>query len=295
MDAPLLKKVRIKINNYNSPQKRRAISSVYPHLSPAITKIKRLGRDLKNYCLHGQPFRKRAFFDHVLARHSSPLFRKLGNSDPKLQINKIHNLKLAINKLDGIVIPPGKTFSLWHHLGKATSKNGYMEGMVISNGKVSAGVGGGLCQLSNFLFWILLHCDVKIIERHHHSVDTFPDSGRTIPFGAGATIFCNYLDLKLKNISKEPLQIKLWLTDSQLKGQILSVKNKEIKFHLQEKNHYFIKNGLEYFRYNEIWREKHVQGIKITEEKIVENFAPVKYEVSEKYLKDNAFRVIDIN
>ena len=167
--------------------------------------------------------------------------------------------------------------------------------MVISNGEVSEAVGGGLCQLSNFLFWILLHCDVEIVERYHHSVDVFPDSGRTVPFAAGATIFSNYIDLKIKNTSKQPLQIKLWLTESQLKGQILSTKHEKIKSHIFEKNHFFIKNKDQYFRYNEIWREKLLNGNKLGKEKIIENFAPVKYCIDENYIKERNLSLIRID
>lgn len=294
MDSVLLKKIKAKVTQYNTPNKRRAISSKYPFLSPYTVLLKRLVRNTKNYFLHGLPFKKEAPLPCVVARHSSPLYRKLGESDPNLQINKVHNLQLAIKALDGIVIPPGKTFSFWHHIGSTNTKKGYVKGMILSNGNVSEGIGGGLCQLSNFLFWILLHCDVEIIERYHHSVDTFPDSGRTIPFGGGATIFCNYIDLKIKNISKYPLQIKLWLTDNQLKGQILSNKNSETKFHIVEKNHFFIKNKNQYFRYNEIWREKYINGEKIDEEKITENFAPVRYDINEDYVKNNNLTVVSI-
>ena len=51
----------------------------------------------------------------------------------------------------------------------------------------------------------------------------FPDSGRVLPFGSGATCFYNFLDLKVKTFCA-PLQIKI-MTDTHLKGQLLSEKN----------------------------------------------------------------------
>jgi vancomycin resistance protein VanW len=231
-------------------------------------------------------------FPHVIARHSSLLFRKLGQTDRRLQENKIVNLRQAIRKLDGLVIPPGKIFSLWHQVGKPLEADGYVSGMVLSNGKVSEDIGGGLCQLSNFLFWIFLHADIKIVERYHHSVDVFPDEGRVLPFGSGATIFYNYLDLKIQNISAQPLQLKVWLTDSQLKGQLLCPQPEQRKFHIIEKDHCFIKHGEEYFRFNEIWRQTLVEGSVVAEEKIVTNFAPVVYPVDEQYLRERQYRVL---
>ena len=133
-----------------------------------------------------------------------------------------------------------------------------------------------------------------MVERYHHSVDAFPDFGRTLPFGSGATILCNYIDLQLKNISTQPLQIKLWLTDTCLKGQILSDRPAEVKFHLAEKNHYFIKKGIKYFRFNEIYREVYKMGVKIKEEKLFTNFAPVVYPVDEQYIKDRNYDLITL-
>jgi vancomycin resistance protein VanW len=278
------------ITQYESP-KRKAISSRYPLLLKPAVFVKRSVRKFKNQITLSR-LKKGTYLSHVIARHSSPLMRKLGDSDMRLQRNKITNLRIAIQKLDGIVIPPGKTFSLWHAVGSVTKRKGYVNGMLLSNGRVAEGLGGGLCQLSNFLFWILLHADTEVIERHHHSKDVFPDSGRTLPFGSGATIFSNYLDLKIKNTSQNPLQIKLWLTKEYLKGQILSDKPSQYKFHIVERNHCFIKTKSKYFRYNEIYREKYIEGTKISEEKIVSNFAPVLYSINEDDVRNKNQKLI---
>ena len=82
-----------------------------------------------------------------------------------MQENKIENLKIAIKQLDGIVIKPGQTFSYWRLIGKPTAKKGYLEGMVLNNGKVLSAIGGGLCQLSNLIFWITLHTPLSIVKR----------------------------------------------------------------------------------------------------------------------------------
>ena len=175
------------------------------------------------------------------------LRRKLGDSDPRLQEQKITNLKQAVKNLNGVVILPGKFFSLWSIVGEPSAKNGYVNGMLLSGGKVIEGMGGGLCQLSNFLFWIFLHVPSEVVQRYHHSIDVFPDSGRVLPFGSGATILYNFIDLKIKNISDQPLQLKMWITDKHLKGQLLVPKRIESKFHVFEKNHTFIKKDNKYF------------------------------------------------
>lgn len=231
----------------------------------------------------------------VIARHQSVLIRRLGDSDQKLQQQKIINLQQAIKNLNGLVVPPGQIFSLWRAIGKPSYERGYVDGMLLSDGQIIAGLGGGLCQLSNFLYWIFLHTSSEIKERHHHSLDVFPDSGRVLPFGSGATILYNFIDLKVKNVSKYPWQIKIWLTDNQLKGQILSNLASQEKIHIFEKNHYFVKRGNKYFRYNQIYRQFKVKGKVIKTELVTTNFAPVLYPVTAKYLRDNNFKVLDFS
>jgi vancomycin resistance protein VanW len=224
------------------------------------------------------------------------LIRKLGDSDVSLQINKITNLKKACQELNGLVINPGQIFSLWEILGRPTYKRGYVDGMLLSNGRIMKGVGGGLCQLSNFLCWIFLHADTKIIERYHHSMDVFPDSGRVLPFGSGATCLYNFVDLKIRNNSDFPLQLKIWVTANHLKGQLLSPQNtNECKFHLIEKKHCFIKSKGKYYRYNEIYRLKKLRGKIIAKEKLFTNLAPVLYKITPEYLSQNKFKVVDLD
>lgn len=276
-------------------KKRTAFSSKYPRFKPVVMFGRRTLRTAYNYATIGKGYEKAHYLNHVIARHASLLFRKLGDSDHALQINKIQNLKVAIAELDGIIIPPGGIFSFWHAIGEVNRKRGFVDGMLLSDGNVVEGLGGGLCQLSNFLYWIFLHADTTVVERYHHSRDVFPDSGRTLPFGGGATVFYNYFDLKIKNVSSQPLQIKLWLTKDALKGQLLSSAPCEKKFHVYEKNHWFIKRGDRYFRYNEIYRDVLIKGIKIKEEKIVTNFAPVLYAVEPSYLAERNYYCFDLS
>lgn len=46
-------------------------------------------------------------------QHRTILLRKLKDVDMWYQQNKVVNLKIAVKKLNGIVIRPGETFSYW--------------------------------------------------------------------------------------------------------------------------------------------------------------------------------------
>ena len=282
------------IHDYEHP-KRIALSKKYPELKKPIIFLRRINRDLKNLSNINLKHKKTdTFFPCIIARHQSVLRRKLGDSNPKLQEQKIINLQQAVKKLNGVIIKPGDIFSLWQIIGKPNAKSGYVNGMLLANGKIVEGLGGGLCQMSNFLYWIFLHAPIETIERYHHSMDVFPDSGRTLPFGSGATILYNFIDLQMKNISPYPLQLKIWLTEHHLKGQILCSQIIKEKFHVFEKNHFFIKKGKQYFRYNEIHRETKINGKIIKTETIATNFAPVLYRVTKNYLTKNNFKIIDL-
>lgn len=283
-----------RIRAYEHPP-RIALSRRFPLLKKPIIKTRHVSRHLQNVLDPRIKSRRHPdYLAAVVARHQSVLRRRLGDSDARLQEQKVTNLRQAVAMLDGLVIPAGKIFSLWKTIGRPTYAKGYVDGMLLAGGKVVEGLGGGLCQLSNFLYWILLHAPFETVERYHHSLDVFPDSGRMLPFGSGATILYNFIDLKMRNVSDQPLQLKLWLTDKYLKGQILAAVSVPQKFHVFERNHAFVKRGKTYYRYNEICRETLVNGKVRKTEEVAINFAPVLYRVSRKYLSDNGFAVIDL-
>lgn len=158
-------------------------------------------------------------FPYRIAKHQTPLFRRLKNVDMWLQTNKVTNLKLASARMNGITLKPGETFSFWRIIGKPTKAKGYLEGMVLSNGTFHPGVGGGLCQLSNLIYWMTLHTPLTVTERWRHTHDVFPDSNRTQPFASGATVVYNYVDLQIRNDTEEDYQLFVEVGDNELSGE----------------------------------------------------------------------------
>jgi len=157
----------------------------------------------------------------VLYKHKSLIRRKLGNVNLELQENKAVNLSIAAPKINGIVVNPGEVFSFWRLVGEATKKKGYKEGLTIRKGITSSGIGGGMCQFTNLIHWMILHTPLDIIEHHHHdNIDLFPDFGRQVPFGTGTSVAYNYLDYRFKNNTNQPFQIIVYTTDEYLCGEI---------------------------------------------------------------------------
>lgn len=263
---------------------RRRLSEIHPIVYKTRIQQKRLFRRLEDVA-------KRTRFAHVRSqedlpftckKHQSLLRRKLGNSDPQLQENKVINLGIAGPTIDGILIRPGETLSFWNRVGQTTAEKGYLEGMQLSRGEVVRGIGGGLCQLANLIYWMALHTPLEVAERHHHSFDPFPDENRVLPFGSGAGVFFNYVDLRLFNPTDLTFQVRIWLTDEHIRGSILSETETPHSYSVFERNHRFLsKNGKNY-RENEIWRSviDRRTGNTVREEMLVKNFSELKYELN---------------
>jgi vancomycin resistance protein VanW len=220
-------------------------------------------------------------FPHILKKHQSLIRRRLGNSDPVLQENKATNLRMAIPRISNVVMKPGQVFSFCFLIGKPTAEKGYVEGMQLSRGEVKTGVGGGLCQLTNLLYWLALHSPLDIVERHHHSFDPFPDDNRTLPFGSGAGVFYNYIDLRFKNNTTQSFMFHLLLTDQHLKGQLRSDRPIPYGYHIEEQNHRFFHRNGKTFRENEIFRRitSRKTGVEVRREKVMHNVSEVKYDM----------------
>ena len=161
---------------------------------------------------------------HPVFKHQSLLLRPLKNVDMYLQYNKIINLNTAIKHVNGVVIKPGQVFSFWQLVGRPTAKKGYKVGLALQNGIATTSVGGGLCQLGNLLYWMALHSPLDITERWRHGFDVFPDVNRLIPFGCGATLAFNYIDLQFTNNTNYTFQLHLYVDEQYVYGNILSNK-----------------------------------------------------------------------
>jgi vancomycin resistance protein VanW len=226
----------------------------------------------------------------VVTRHSSLLRRHLGTTDPRLQETKIVNLRLAARTVDGLVIGPGETFSFWRRVGSPSARRGYQEGLVLFAGSVSSGTGGGLCQLANLLYWMVLHTPLEVIERHHHPFDAFPDDRRVLPFGTGASVFYNYVDLRVRNPGSQPFQLEVWLTDSDLRGRILTDVPLTAAYHVFEVGHRFEQAADGVVRCNEVWRREvdRSTGRVLAEEMLMRNRSRVGYAVDPGLLAEAA-------
>jgi vancomycin resistance protein VanW len=218
---------------------------------------------------------------YLIYESNSLIRRKLGNVDMQLQENKAINLKIATPKVSGILIRPKETFSFWSLVGSCSKYKGYKEGLTIGKGSAGKGVGGGMCQFTNLIHWLVMHTPLTITEHHHHNgIDMFPDFNRQIPFGVGTSIMYNYLDYRFTNNTNITFQLITYVTDEYLCGEILADKPLDIKYHIDVEDEYFSYENNNYYRHNKIYRnlvDKNT-GNTISKELIMENKAKVMYD-----------------
>ena len=218
---------------------------------------------------------------HLHSKHGTPMLRELSGVDMQLQRNKVESLRVAASCIDGVILNPGETFSFWWMVGKPSAARGFKVGLVLRNGTIHQDVGGGLCQMTNLIYWMAIHTDLQIVERWRHGFDVFPDAGRTQPFASGATCAYNYIDLQIRNPTQQRFQLRLTTKEEWLHGQWRAEYPPAHHFEVFEKEHAIRQEFWGgYSRHNEIWRRRMdaQRSIVLGEELVSENHAIMMYE-----------------
>ncbi len=120
---------------------------------------------------------------------------------------RVHNIRLGSERLNGVLIAPGETFSMHKAIGDVEATTGFREAYIIINGRTQIGVGGGICQVSTTLFRAILNAGLPVVERHPHAyrVGYYElDS----PPGIDASVYFPTSDLKFKNDTPNYLLIQ---------------------------------------------------------------------------------------
>lgn len=262
-------------------ERKARLTERYPALFPAAVALHRLRRRAF-WAASGIEWAHRRQAEDLpvrLKQHQSPLLRTLGQSEMWMQHNKVTNLKLAVERMDGLIIEPGQEFSFCRIVGRTSKRKGYLDGMLLDNGEAKAGVGGGICQLANLLHWMVLHTPLVVTERSEHSFDPFPDDGRVLPWGVGCTIYYNYVDFRFRNEGPATYQLRVSVGDHHLTGEIRSDRPQPHAYKVFAVDEEFVPYCGQWFRMNEIWRNviDRRTGDQVRKELIKKNCALVKY------------------
>ncbi len=156
------------------------------------------------------PYGPATDFPHLLAESRTPLWIEESLAERALQEGKVQNLRCALRRLNGTVVPADGLFSFWKQIGRATRRRGYVYGRQLREGCLYPALGGGLCQLSNALYDVALQAGCETVERHPHS-HIVPGSAS---HGRDATVAWNYIDLRFR--CDRPVLIEARLTGDDL-------------------------------------------------------------------------------
>jgi vancomycin resistance protein YoaR len=123
--------------------------------------------------------------------------------------NRIHNVHLLGDILNGTLVRPGEVFSFNRVLGPRTPERGFLEGQAIVGGVLVPSIGGGVCQTATTIFNTAFEAGLPIIERHNHAYYI-----SHYPLGRDATVSWGGPDLRFGNDMKHGILIKVSYTDS---------------------------------------------------------------------------------
>ena len=134
-------------------------------------------------------------------------------------VNRTTNLKLAADKINGIVLLPGEEFSYNKTVGERTVQAGFKEAAVFNAGRIENGLGGGICQISSTLYDAVVMADLDVtVRRNHQFVTSY------VKAGADATVVWGSQDFKFKNTRKYPIKITITVSGGVATAKIWGVK-----------------------------------------------------------------------
>lgn len=207
---------------------RKRMTQIFPFLLPFRKWQKkkmfylRMRLDGRRYAKKRQETVEGMELPYTIFETSSLMVNENSGFDMAYQLNKVHNLKLAAKTLNHIVIAPQETFSFWQLVRHADDNERYKDGLTLVNGKIVGAYGGGLCQLSNMLFWLFLHTPMEIVERHGHAAEHFPPTTTDLPCGTDATVSEGWADLKAYNGTDNTFGIEVSFDEHFMYGRIMA-------------------------------------------------------------------------
>jgi len=117
-----------------------------------LLQLRRAVREFTRNDVHRFPFADALTGYPIIGETRTPLWINSDDAEQVLVAGKIHNLRLAVRRLNGVEVAAEGVFSFWKQLGRTSRFKGYVAGRELREGCLIPNTGGGLCQLSNSLY-----------------------------------------------------------------------------------------------------------------------------------------------
>ncbi len=134
---------------------------------------------------------------------------------------RIHNIKTAAARFNGVILAPGEELSFVKILGPVDGTTGYAKELVIRDHQTKPEYGGGICQVSTTLFRAAVLTGLEVTERHNHS---YPVKYYQ-PTGFDATVYIPRPDLRFKNNTKHHILLQNFIDGTELVFRIYGTKD----------------------------------------------------------------------
>lgn len=113
------------------------------------------------------------------------------------------NVTTGCKKINGTLLYPGDTLSVYALTSPYTIANGYGVGGAYQDGELIESIGGGICQVSTTLYNAAIRAEVKITQRNAHSMTV-----SYVDVSEDAAIAGTYKDLRFRNDFDYPIYIE---------------------------------------------------------------------------------------
>lgn len=125
--------------------------------------------------------------------------------------DRVTNIHLIADTVDGAIVGPGQTFSLNDYVGQRTEEKGYLPAGTIVGGEIVDTVGGGVSQFATTFYNAVFWGGYEDVEHKPHSFyyDRYPE-------GIEATISWPLPDLVFGNNDDSGVLIKTEYTDTSI-------------------------------------------------------------------------------
>ena len=134
-------------------------------------------------------------------------------------VNRNTNIALAAKSINSVVVMPGEVFSYNDLIGDCSPARGYKVSTVYLNGKLSTGIGGGICQVSTTLYNAVLRANLEIVQRRNHSLGV-----TYVPAGQDAMVNIGTSDFKFKNNREYPVKVIAYVNPGSVTCAIKGIK-----------------------------------------------------------------------
>ena len=133
---------------------------------------------------------------------------------------RVRNVTIATQHIDGTLLAPGDVFSYNKVVGKRSEEGGYQKATIFVKGRHVEDVGGGICQTASTLYNAVLKAGLKVVRRQPHCTPVV-----YVPYGLDATVAYGAVDFQFENDTDNPVYVYAHAKGRSLTFRLYSKRN----------------------------------------------------------------------